>query len=82
MLSKSFFRENREKVRAVLPPSGIRFRTWEVSGDPAMLELFGNGASDKEYHARIGQELSLDKRYFHIREVGKSNERGVLWERV
>jgi hypothetical protein len=82
MLSKTVFIQKREKVRAVLPAAGTRFRTRDVSGDPVMLELFGIGAGDKDYHARIGQELSADKPYFNIREVGEENERGVLWERV
>jgi hypothetical protein len=47
-----------------------------------MLTLFSVREDDKNYHARIGQELSTDSDYFRVRHVGEENDRGVLWERV
>lgn len=76
------FIDKKEKVRALLPESGTRFRTQDISSSPLMLQLFGKTVDDNNYHARIGQELSTDADYFHVRNVGEKTERGVLWERV
>lgn len=72
----------KERVRALLPESGTRFRTEDLSCSPLMLQLFEANVEDKNYHARIGQELSDNSDYFHVRIVGEGNDRGVLWERV
>jgi hypothetical protein len=74
--------ENKERVRALLPQSGTRFRTKDISCSPLMLQLFSVREDDKNYHARIGQGLSTDSDYFRVRHVGEENDRGVLWERI
>lgn len=79
---KTDFIDKKDKVRALLPDSGTRFRTEDISSSPLMLQLFSVSVDDKNYHARIGQELSTDSDYFHVRNVGEENERGILWERV
>ena len=79
---KTDFIEKKDRVRALLPEAGVSFRTKDISCSPLMLQLFEANVEDKNYHARIGQELSDNSHYFHVRMVGEGNDRGVLWERV
>lgn len=74
--------DEKVQVRALLPEAGTRFRTIDISSSPLMLQLFAASVDDKDYHARIGQELVTNSDYFRVRNVGEANDRGVLWERV
>ncbi|HEX3326781.1 MAG TPA: hypothetical protein VHV50_07285 [Actinomycetota bacterium] len=84
MLNQTEFIAKKEEVRAVLPESGTRFRTRDISGAAPMLKLFGVSQDDTNYHAQIGQGLLANTDYFRVTriEAEKENERGALWQRV
>jgi hypothetical protein len=84
MLNQTDFIAKKEEVRAVLPESGARFRTKDISSAVPMLKLFGVTEDDNNYHAQIGQGLLANTEYFRVIpiEAEKENERGALWQRV
>ncbi len=83
MLNQIEFIANKEEVRAVLPESGARFRTRDISAAAPMLKLFGVSQDDSNYHVEIGQGLLANTDYFRVTRIeGEENERGALWQRV
>lgn len=84
MLNQTDFIAKKEEVRAVLPESGARFRTRDISSAAPMLKLFGVSQDDTNYQAQIGQGLLANTDYFRVTRIEevKENERGALWERV
>jgi hypothetical protein len=84
MLNQIDFVAKKEEVRAVLPESGARFRTKDISNSAPMLRLFGVTEDDNNYHAEIGHGLLANTEYFRVTRVEgeKENERGALWQRV
>jgi hypothetical protein len=84
MLNQTDFIAKKEEVRAVLPQSGTRFRTRDISSGAPMLKLFGVNADDNNYHAEIAHGLSNNSDYFSVKRIEgeKENDRGALWQRV
>ena len=84
MLNQTDFIAKKEEVRAVLPESGTRFRTRDISSAAPMLKLFGVSQDDTNYHAQIGQGLLANTDYFRVKSIEgeKENDRGALWQRV
>ncbi len=83
MWNKNDFIDKKEAVRDVLPESGTRFRTRDISSAAPMLKLFGVSQDDSNYHVEIGQGLLANTDYFRVTRIeGEENERGALWQRV
>lgn len=69
------------ELGAELPKPGILFRSKAFTDSAPIRALFPSHVDDRNYHARIAQEMSAHRETLRVRVVGERTSEGVLWER-